>query len=279
MKAAFFFVVIFLLGGLNLACSSSGAPAGNAANANSADALPEYSDASLALADGTNFLDTGETDKAIDALNQAVKLNPDLAEAYFKLGIAYALVETRDAAKVEAEVTTTPEAKEKKSKEKKTNSEIAFEKAIEAYRKLIAANNDDDSAHFFLGLAYNKLNEDVEAAKALRQAVKLKPEDTEYQTELGAILIKLAQYHEAIAPLRKAIELDPENIEAEELLEEAEAGRRRVDFTAVKKDDKSSNSNSANANTNTADAEKIPTKPDSKETKPPPPPANKPKLP
>ncbi|MGQ0542756.1 MAG: tetratricopeptide repeat protein [Blastocatellia bacterium] len=276
MKATFFFVVIFLLVGLNFACSSSGAPAGNAVNTSSADALPEYSDANLALADGTNFLDTGETEKAIDALNQAVKLNPDLAEAYFKLGIAYALVETRDAVKIDTEVTPAPEPGVKKPKDKKSNSEIAFEKAIEAYKKIVSANKEDDSAYFQMGLAYNKLNDDEEAAKSLKQAVKLKPDDTEYQTELGAILIKLAQYHEAIAPLKKAIELDPENIEAEELLEEAEAGRRRVDFIPVKKDDKLSNSNSANTNTNTAGAEKPQTKPDSKETKPPPP-ANKPK--
>ena len=40
------------------------------------------------------LFDDGKTEMAIEAFNQAVKLNPDLAEAYFKLGIAYALVES-----------------------------------------------------------------------------------------------------------------------------------------------------------------------------------------
>jgi tetratricopeptide (TPR) repeat protein len=76
------------------------------------------------------------------------------------------------------------------------------------------------------------------------------PDDTEYQTELGAILIKLAQYHEAIAPLKKALELDPENIRAQELLEDAEAGRSRVNYSSTPKDDKKPSNSNANSNSN-----------------------------
>jgi len=64
----------------------------------------------------------------------------------------------------------------------------------------------------------------------LQQAVKLKPDDGEYQTELGVILIKLAQYQEAVAALKKAVSIDSTNLQAESLLEKAEAGRKRVDF-------------------------------------------------
>ena len=98
----------------------------------------------------------------------------------------------------------------------------------------------------------------------MKQAVKIKPDDTEYQTELGAILIKLAQYQEAIPPVKKALELDPENIRALELLEDAEAGRKRVNYSATPKEDKkpsNSNTNSATNSTSPGD-------------KPPPPPGN-----
>lgn len=61
----------------------------------------------------------------------------------------------------------------------------------------------------------------------MQQAVKLKPDDGEYQTELGVILIKLAQYQEAAAALKKAVAIDSGNLQAESLLEKAEAGRRR----------------------------------------------------
>ena len=196
----------------------------------------EVSDANVALAEGTRLFEYGDTDRSIEFFNRAAELNPDLAEAYFKLGVAYALVEARDATVVETQVepTPTPEKRNRNSKEKErtTRSEQAFEKAVEAYKKHLDANPDDHLAHFNLGRAYNKLNEDEDAAKALKEAVKLNPEDTEYQTELGAILVKLAEYAEAIPPLKKALDLDPENTRAINLLEDAEAGKRRIDYAA-----------------------------------------------
>ena len=239
-------ISIFLL----LVCAGCSGSAGSDVNqsANTDTNVAEYADANLALADGTKFLDTGEIDKAIDALNQAVKLNPDLAEAWFKLGIAYALSEKRDDM-LEKSDAEEPVGEKKRTR---TNSEKAFEKAVAAYKKLIEANSEDHAAYFNLGRAYNKLNDDKDAANALKQAVKLKPDDTEYQTELGAILIKLAQYHEAIPPLKKALELDPENIRAQELLEDAQAGRQRVNYSATPKEDKKAANTNSNSNANTA---------------------------
>lgn len=235
------------------ACGGSGT-ADNSANANSAGTnVAEYSDASLALSDGTKLLDSGETDQAIAVLSQAVKLNPDLAEAYFQLGVAYALIEKRDEGAITTNTATNSNDEETKGKEKKANSIIAFERAIEGYKKMIAANKDDFASHFNLGRAYNKLNNDVAAEKAFEKAAELNPEDTEYQMELGSIRIKLAKYHEAIGPLKKSLEIDPDNVEAQEFLEDAEAGRRRVDYKSTpKKDDKQGNSNSANSNSATS---------------------------
>ena len=198
----------------------------------------EVNDASVALSEGTRLFEYGDTDKSIEFFNRAIELNPDLAEAHFKLGVAYALIEARDASVVETQVEATPTPtpgkrnRNTQEKERKTRSEQAFEKAVEAYKKHLDKNPDDHLAHFNLGRAYNKLNEDEDAAKALKEAVELNPEDTEYQTELGAILVKLAEYAEAIKPLRKAVDLDPENTRAINLLEDAEAGKRRIDYAA-----------------------------------------------
>lgn len=241
----------------------------------------DISDANVALAEGTRVFEYGDTDKAIELFNRAVELNPDLAEAYFKLGIAYSLVEARDAAVVEEQVEPTPTPEKGKAAEKKTRSEKAFESAVKAYKKQLDANPDDDVAYYNLGRAYNKLNDDEDAAKALKEAVKLKPDDTDYQTELGAILVKLAQYSEAISPLKKAVDLDPENTRAIELLEDAQAGRRRVDYAAERaKKDAQANSNSANKATEpdaNSNADIAPKPAETKEVKPPAAPANRPK--
>ena len=165
------------------ACSGGGEESSNQ-NVNAASSsASEFTDANVALAEGTKFLDTGEIDKAIDVLSRAVELNPELAEGWFKLGIAYALAEKRDETlAIDNSNTAEPEPTEKTKKVVKPNSEKAFEKAASAYKKLIDANDQDDAAHFNLGRAYNKLNKDEDAAKALKQAVKLKPDDTEFQT-------------------------------------------------------------------------------------------------
>lgn len=258
MKRCYFGLILCLFVFAHVGCSDS--PAANDSNtaaavpteANTAPIstpLPEFTDANAALAEGNRLLDATETEKAIEALSQAVKLDPELAEAHFQLGVAYALIEARDAEIGETTETPTPNPKEKKSREK-TNSEKAFENAAQAYKKLIEKNEDDDVAHFNLGRAYNKLNEDEDAARSLRQAVRLKPDDTEYQTELGSILVKLAKYGEAVGALTKALEFDPSNSKAEELLAKAESGQKRIGFSAVKKDEKKDDKSDDSANTN-----------------------------
>jgi tetratricopeptide (TPR) repeat protein len=228
MKKFVFIAIIALL--FQFGCGGSGADPNGAANSNQQDiVIVDITDANVALAEGNRLFDANRTEDAIAAFQKAVELNPYLGEAYFKMGIAYALIERRDAGIVEAEPTLLPG--EEPKEEKKPNSVIAFEKAVDAYKKEIDANDKNDVAYFNLGRSYNKLNKDNEAASALRQAVKLKPDDVEYQTELGAILIKLAKYNEAVPVLRKAVELDPEYSEAIDLLEQAEAGQKRINFT------------------------------------------------
>ncbi len=243
-----FLTSIFMLSILFLSvsgCSTAAPDTANTGTANTTDVSNQasaepgaagFTDANQALAAGTKLLEEGETDQAIDALLRAVEMDAGLADAYFQLGIAYSLVEKRNAEAVPEELTPAPNPKDKKVV--KSNSVRAFEKAVAAYKKLIAANEDNAAAHYNLGRAYNKLDKDEDAAKALKQAVKLNPDDTDYQTELGAILIKLARYREAIGPLEKALEIDPANSRAEELLSDAQAGRRRIDYVAPKKDDK-----------------------------------------
>lgn len=243
----------------NLSNVNAATPVANstASNANAAVAsnepVPTFSDAETALAEGNKYFDANATEKAIDAYKQAVKLNPDLAEAYFKLGISYSLVENeKDALQVVDETPTPTPGKAKKGKKEDekvavTDSDKAFESAAKAYEKIINKDPKNDVAQFNLGRSYNKLNKDKEAEKALRQAAKLKPDDIEYQTEFGAILVKLSNYDEAVIALKKAVALDDTNSQAQELLEKAEAGKKRIDFGVKAVQQQMENSRQKNA--------------------------------
>ncbi len=228
-------------------------------NANVGAPEVNYPDAASALTEGNRLFDINKTDEAIAAYKKAVEMDPDLGEAWFKLGIAYALIEREEKLRAQNEETEysptpTPEKPEKQPTRTK-DSEKAFEKAVKAYKKQLDANPKDDVAYFNLGRAYDKLDEDEDALKALREAVKLKPESTEYQTGLGAILSKLAKYDEAVKVLKKALELDPENAKAEELLDQADAGRKRINFSQTPKPSSQSNTK---VNTDDAGGDVIP---------------------
>jgi len=236
-----------------LACSRSGSD-DSTSGSDTVSSLDQISDANQALELGNQLLENNETERAIDAFLRATELNPDLAEAWFQLGIAYALIEKEQAVNAENDTNL---SNDNSAKPVKPNSEKAFRKAIEAYKKLLAQEPDNADALYNLGRAYNKLNQDEDAAKSLRQAVHVSPDDAEYQTELGAILIKLAQYREAIPPLKRALELDPDNSRAADLLEDAEAGRTRIDYAPPKNSNGNVNANAnanASANGNTANS-------------------------
>lgn len=255
--AAFLFILTSLA--FQISCSKGNSNKNTNSETTTATPLPVFTDAETALAEGNKLFEANRIDEAIDAYNQAIKLNPEFAEAYFKLGICYQIREKENETSAFNEETETPSnSNSNKEKVRTKDSEKAFESAVREYKKILERNPKDDLAHFNLGRSYDKLNEDKDALKSLREAVELKPDNSEYQTELGKILIKLAQYYEAVRVLKKALELDENNLMAEDLLERAEAGSQRMSYAereAQKQRDKSNTNTPGNltpANTSTA---------------------------
>jgi tetratricopeptide (TPR) repeat protein len=187
------------------------------------------------LEEGKELYRSDQDEKAVESFQEAIKLDPELAEAYFRLGLAYTAVG------------------------KDEEAEDVYKKATEKYKKYLEENGKDADAHYNLGQAYAGLRLYSEAVREYRQATRLKDDDADMFYDLGRALTKLAQYDEAAAAFSKSLEIDPQNTRAEDALEEAREGMQRIKAgkkhqedllkKQQKEDEKNANGESPQSNT------------------------------
>jgi tetratricopeptide (TPR) repeat protein len=169
--------------------------------------------------------------EAVEDLRKAVELDPDFAEAHYRLGLALRATDQKDEA------------------------DKAFADAVKAYEKLTRQEPKNADAYYFLGLCYEKLGKYEDAARALKDSVHNLSDADENRDdkyyELAIVQYKLAQYDDAVAALNKALEINPNNYPASDLLEKARSGAQRVDEIRKHQEQllKQKNAN-ANANLN-----------------------------
>jgi tetratricopeptide (TPR) repeat protein len=198
-------VIFFLVIGQGACSRKKSANANTDASAEGGHTAEENrTQARALLEEGNELYRTDQDEKAVEIFQEAVKLDPELAEAHFRLGLAYDAVG------------------------KEQEAEDAYKKAIEKYKKYLQENGKDAEAHYNIGQAYAGLHLYTEAVKEYRQATRLKDDDSDMFYDLGAALTKLAQYDEAVAAFSKSLEIDPENYRAEDGLAEAREGVQRI---------------------------------------------------
>ena len=200
---------------------------------NEADPEKSRRQAQALVEQGKELYKNDQDEQAAKAFEAAIRLQPDLAEAHLRLGMAYAALERK------------PEA------------EDSYRKAIELYKKLIQSNPKDAEGFFNLGEAHSFLHQDEEAARNYRQATRLRPDDEEAFYQLGMSETRLAHYPEAMAAFKKALELDPDDYRSTDALETAQEGAKRIKEgkkhaeDMLKKEQENENANgNANINSN-----------------------------
>jgi tetratricopeptide (TPR) repeat protein len=135
---------------------------------------------------------------------EAVRLDPDLPEAHFRLALGYETLGKQEEAEKE------------------------YKKAVETYKKYLAESPDDAEAHYALGQTYAGLSQYSEAIREYREATKRKEDDPGMFYDLGVAHTKLAQYDAAAAAFSKSLELDPDYYRAQDGLDEAKEGIKRI---------------------------------------------------
>ena len=199
-------IVIFLLVAGQVTCSRKKPVASNTNKPAESNHTTEEnrSQARVYLDEGKEFYRNDQDEKAVEAFQEAIKLDPESAEAYFRLGLGFDAVG------------------------KEQEAEDEYKKAVEKYKKYLDANNKDAEAYYNLGQTYAGLHLYSEAVREYRQATRLKDDDADIFYDLGKAHMKLAQYDEAAAAFSKSLEIDPENHRAEDPLEEAREGVQRI---------------------------------------------------
>ncbi len=97
----------------------------------------------------------------------------------------------------------------------------AWDKAIHAYRKAIAANPRNAEAHNALGVLLARCQRRADAEAALRQALAIAPDSAHVRSNLGRVLLLAGRPQEAASELTSALQLDPGNPVAQANLREA----------------------------------------------------------
>jgi Flp pilus assembly protein TadD len=142
--------------------------------------------------------------EAVLAFLEAVRLDPDLAEAHFRLALGYEALGKHEEAEAE------------------------YKKAVEAYKKYFEENENDAEAHYALGQTYANLGQYSEAIRQYKEATKLKDDDPDMFYDLGVAYTKLAQYDAAATAFSKSLEIDPDYYRAQDGLDEAKEGIKRI---------------------------------------------------
>lgn len=156
------------------------------------------------LEKGKELFRNDQDAEAVLAFLEAVRLDPDLAEAHFRLGLGY------------------------ESLGKREEAEAEYKKAVETYKKYFEEHEDDAEAHYALGQTYANLAQYSEAIREYKAATKLKEDDPDIYYDLGVAHTKLAQYDAAAAAFSKSLEIDPDYYRAQDGLDEAKEGIKRI---------------------------------------------------
>ena len=121
----------------------------------------------------------GESDKAIDLYQRALKIDPDFVLARYDLAVTY-----RGLGEVD--------------------------KAIAEYEKVLRINPKFPEALSNLGGQYFRKGDVKQAVAHFRRAIEVYPNFIQALSNLGAALNKLGQSKQALPHLKKALSLDPE---------------------------------------------------------------------
>jgi tetratricopeptide (TPR) repeat protein len=169
---------------------------------------------------GLAYLENGQTQDGLAALEQALAINPESPEIYLALASSYDRLNRPDDARVAAEAALT------RLQDPLLRSEAQFilgrslyrlgdnAGAISVLEQVVAEQPDNASAQLWAGLAEYALGNFLEAAQYYERAVQLNPNSIEARINLGAAYLAAENYADAELVYQLIIQDNPQDAEA-----------------------------------------------------------------
>lgn len=159
-----------------------------------------------------NILDSKFED-AIKEFDEAIRLHPDSAEAFYQRGLAYENLHqiSRAFSDFDQAVALKPDFLDALDHRGRVRSALNMSSdAIKDLDKVIALKPDDAMAYDFRAAAYIQLGQAARAVEDLDQAIKLKPDDAQAFELRGIAWHALGQTDQAFDDFAQAIRLKPD---------------------------------------------------------------------
>jgi tetratricopeptide (TPR) repeat protein len=167
--------------------------------------------ARIRLFNGKRLFDQGNYDGAVQELNEAVRLDPNLAEAYAYRARAYS-VSDNDRALLDAEKAIQLDPRLALGYFARGNAYINkkdYDHAIADYNEAIRLDHKFATAYANRGLAYSNKNDYDRAIADYTEAIKLNPQYTNAYINRGVAYANKNDYDSAIADYEAALKIDP----------------------------------------------------------------------
>jgi tetratricopeptide (TPR) repeat protein len=164
------------------------------------------------LADGDRLRNSRDYAKAIEAYQNAIRLDPpdpELARAQFSLGISYMRLEQYQSAlpAFQAALKLEPDNPETRSLLGLTYYALEqYSAALTVLQEVVRRRADYPAGHLGLGDVYHALERFPEAIAAYQQAIRLEPSTAEARYSLATTYLDMGRKEDALAlvePLRK----------------------------------------------------------------------------
>jgi len=162
---------------------------------------------------GLTCFNLGRYQDAIEAYKQAIKIEPDNAEAYCCLGAAYSELDCHQEA-IEAcmqAIRFKPDYAEAHCRLGIAYGRLGrHQEAIEAYKQAIIIE-PDQYLYYRLAAVYDKLGRHQESLEAYKQATRIEPDNASPHSQLGYVYQNLGRHQEAIEAYQQVIRIEPDN--------------------------------------------------------------------